>query len=173
MYTILHTSRSFWNLFAIPTEQWFLENVQFGPFSGAALSLGGSNHAKVTMYQCSTESNTGCGYFCIDAAGSGSGTYSGNQLLDSYFGSPAHPGTNRTHAWTVPTIAGQQRDEFPSLKIRLRGNVGTANNGQPIPLPDIDYMPTSLFAVGPMTNSTAPGISRGTKNYNDIVSSRL
>ena len=61
------------------------------------------------------------------------------------------------HKWTGPNITGQQRNEFPSLKIRLRGNVGTNNAGQPIPLPDIDYMPTSLFGVGPMTNSTAPG----------------
>ena len=182
------------------------------------------------MYQCATESHTGCGYFCIDEASPGSGTVtidscevvyncianpitscirvggptkiihtifqhqfrylgsyaqpmsfitsgnlmiegcqiygeeyqipifsSGNELLGAYFGSPAHPGTNRTHAWTGPNITGQQRNEFPSLKIRLRGNVGTDNGGAAIPLPDIDYMPTSLFGVGPMTNSIAPG----------------
>jgi hypothetical protein len=53
-------------------NEWFMENVQFSNFSGAAVNLGLNNYAKLTMYQCATESAIGFGYFVKDG-GSNSG----------------------------------------------------------------------------------------------------
>jgi hypothetical protein len=209
-------------------NEWFAENVQFGNFSGAAVYLGQNNFAKLTMYQCATESGTGFGYFVTDG-GSNSGClnldgcevvynavgnpytaavwsagptriercvfsnqyydlgsaaqplsirtggaitiencnffaeqyqvpvfFSGNDLFASFFGGAQNPGTNRTHQWGGVAASGQIISEFPNVAARLRGNTGNDVNHQLIYLPDVDYQPTTLFAVGPVTNPYKP-----------------
>jgi hypothetical protein len=220
-------------------NEWFVENVQFWGFSGAAVCLGQNNDAKLTMYQCGSESNTGFGYFVWDG-----GNYQGclnmdgcevainaignpytaavvssgptriercffqhqyadlgsdaqplsiifnpfenrgvitiencnfyaeqyqipvflnggpaNELFASYFGGVQNTGTNRTHQWAGVFGDDQLINEVPLIAARLRGNSGSEPPDQPgdgykvINLPDVDYQPTTLFAVGPVTNN--------------------
>src|SRR5262249_18683608 len=82
----------------------------------------------------------------------------GNEVFASYFGGEQHPGTNRTHQWGTPKVAasGQAINEFPYITARLHGNSGSDENGEPLALPDLDYQPTTLFAVGPFSNTFKP-----------------
>jgi hypothetical protein len=230
-----------------PNNEWFVEDVQFSQFSGAAVYLGQNNDAKLTMYQCGSESNTGFGFFVWDG-----GNYQGRLNMDgcevainavgnpftaavltkgptkiercffqhlydaqpdSVLGSAAQPlsiifapqnlpnihnrlaitiencnfyaeqyqipfflngdaakepfasqfggvqnpaGTNRTHQWGGVFGDGQCITKFPLIAARLRGNTGNDATGEGINLPDMDYQPTTLFAVGPVTNNLAP-----------------
>lgn len=83
--------------------------------------------------------------------------YNNNDALSSYFGSDAHPRTNRTHSANAPGDAGQVYGEFPALRVTLKNNTGTDTSGAVIQLPDVLFKPPELFSIGPSTNPYAPG----------------
>lgn len=98
----------------------------------------------------------------------------GIEIFSDYFGTVAHPLTNRTHAWNnggTPSVAGQQNGIFANSSIRLFGNTGNSDIGNSISLRDVNYSPIQEYTIGPLTNSYTPAATEVYRSVPRIVTS--
>jgi hypothetical protein len=82
----------------------------------------------------------------------------GNDLFASSYGSTGNPATNKTHAWDAGdlfqtfTLSYVSGTGTPSNNVYLHGNWGNNASGAICALPDLDYKPKQIWAIGPKQN---------------------
>jgi hypothetical protein len=107
--------------------------VQFGDFSGAAVCLGQNNFAKLTIYQCATESSVRFGHLVLDA-GSNSGCLNmdGCEVVYNAVGNPytaavSSAGPTRIERWVFQHQYYDLGSAAQPLSIRTGGAITVEN----------------------------------------------